>query len=359
MAVLIKEGNNLIPVNTLMFSEGGSITDEPITITQNGVTNTPDGVRYNPITVNVELGLQEKNVDITSNGTSEVLPDDGYTGLSKVNINANVPDSIPYTQAMIDGSEYIGDIVIPNNVTEIAQYAFYNKSNLKGNLILSNNVTIIKDYAFWHCSGLTNLALGNNLTDIKISAFNSCSGLNNVLNIPSNVKIIENQVFQNCSNLTGLILNEGLEKIGSTPYFGYTFEKCYNISGEVTIPSTVTYLSGNTFDGCRKVEKFIYKAQVFSIPRGFLYGCSGCKTFKCETAITSIGQQTFESCSAMELYDFRNCTVVPTLADTTLRHKDGCQIVVPDALYDEWIAATNWSSLTNVTFVKASEYVEV
>ena len=61
----------------------------------------------------------------------------------------------------------------------------------------------------------------------------------------------------------------------------------------------------------------------------------------------------------MELYDFRNCTVVPTLADTTLGHKDGCQIVVPDALYDEWIAATNWSSLTNVVFVKASEYVEV
>ena len=64
MAVLIKLGDNLVPVNSLII--GGK-----------------------------EPNLQEKNVDITSNGTSEVLPDGQYTGLSKVNINANVPDSIP------------------------------------------------------------------------------------------------------------------------------------------------------------------------------------------------------------------------------------------------------------------------
>lgn len=34
-----------------------------------------------------------------------------------------------------------------------------------------------------------------------------------------------------------------------------------------------------------------------------------------------------------------------------------CKIVVPDALYDTWIAATNWSSSTIVShIVKASEY---
>ena len=375
MAVLIKLGDNLVPVNSLII--GGK-----------------------------EPNLREKNVDITSNGTSEVLPDGEYTGLSKVNINANVPDSIPYIKAMIDGSEYVGDIVIPNNTTEIMAYAFYGRSNLKGGLTLPDNLTSIKDYAFYNCSGivgslnlknvrslgnycfqgctqlsgkltipnsvtrigynvfygcsgLTSVEIPNSVTSIGDAAFRNCDNLSGVLTIPSSVKTLDNQAFRTCTSLTGLNLNEGLAKLGSTAYFGYTFQACANISGEVIIPSTVWFIISESFDGCRKIEKFTYKAQVPSIPRGVFYGCLGCKTFKCETAITDIGQNTFYNCNAMELYDFRNCTVVPTLADTTLGHKDGCQIVVPDALYDEWIAATNWSSLTNVVFVKASEYVEV
>ena len=375
MAVLIKLGDNLVPVNSLII--GGK-----------------------------EPNLQEKNVDITSNGTSEVLPDGEYTGLSKVNINANVPDSIPYAQAMIDGSEYVGDIVIPNNATEIMPYAFYGRSNLKGGLTLPDNLTSIKNYAFYNCSGLvgslnlknvmslgnycfqgckqlsgkltipngvtslgynvfygcsglTSVEIPNSVTSIGSSTFMNCNNLSGVLTIPSSVKTLDNQAFQSCTSLTGLNLNEGLAKLGGTPYFGYTFKECINIAGEVIIPSTVWVISSEVFEGCQKIEKFTYKAQVTSIPRGLFYGCIGCKTFKCETAITAIGQNTFYNCNAMELYDFRNCTVVPTLADTTLGHKDGCQIVVPDALYGEWIAATNWSSLTNVVFVKASEYVEV
>ena len=376
MAVLIKLGDNLVPVNSLII--GGK-----------------------------EPNLQEKNVDITSNGTIEVLPDGQYTGLSKVNINANVPDSITYAKAMIDGSEYVGDIVIPNNTTEIMPYAFYGRSNLKGGLTLPDNLTSIKDYAFYNCSGivgslnlknvrslgnycfqgctqlsgkltipngvtsiggynvfygcsgLTSVEIPNSVTIIGDSAFKNCNNLSGVLTIPSSVKRLDNQAFQACTSLTGLNLNEGLTKLGSTAYFGYVFQGCINIAGEVIIPSTVWSITADIFDGCQKIEKFTYKAQVTSIPRGLFSNCSGCKTFKCETAITDIGKQTFYNCNAMELYDFRNCTVVPTLADTSLGHKDGCQIVVPDALYDEWIAATNWSSLTNVVFVKASEYVEV
>ena len=37
--------------------------------------------------------LQEKDVTITQNGTSQVTPDTGYEGISKVNINTNVPST--------------------------------------------------------------------------------------------------------------------------------------------------------------------------------------------------------------------------------------------------------------------------
>jgi hypothetical protein len=59
----------------------------------------------------------------------------------------------------------------------------------------------------------------------------------------------------------------------------------------------------------------------------------------------------------MSYYDFRALTAVPTLvsgyAFTDI--PSDCKIVVPDALYDEWVAATNWSSFASY-IIKASEF---
>jgi hypothetical protein len=42
------------------------------------------------ISVGVPINNQDKNVDITENGTIEVMADSGYTGLGKVTINTEV-----------------------------------------------------------------------------------------------------------------------------------------------------------------------------------------------------------------------------------------------------------------------------
>jgi hypothetical protein len=51
----------------------------------------------------------------------------------------------------------------------------------------------------------------------------------------------------------------------------------------------------------------------------------------------------------MTYCDFTSHTSVPTLAHTSA-FKDipaDCEFLVPAALYDEWIAATNWSTLAS------------
>jgi hypothetical protein len=57
----------------------------------------------------------------------------------------------------------------------------------------------------------------------------------------------------------------------------------------------------------------------------------------------------------MAFYDFRASKSVPTLEGTFVFNNipSDCKIVVPDALYDEWIAATNWSSYASY-IIKAS-----
>ena len=59
----------------------------------------------------------------------------------------------------------------------------------------------------------------------------------------------------------------------------------------------------------------------------------------------------------MAYYDFRASKSVPTLSNTNAFNNipSDCKIVVPDSLYDTWIAATNWSTHAS-KIIKASKF---
>lgn len=74
--------------------------NKQVTITENGTTTIIPGDGYDyiemcDVTVNVpipEPKLQEKSTTISQNGASSVTPDSGYDGLSKVDITVQVPE---------------------------------------------------------------------------------------------------------------------------------------------------------------------------------------------------------------------------------------------------------------------------
>jgi hypothetical protein len=57
----------------------------------------------------------------------------------------------------------------------------------------------------------------------------------------------------------------------------------------------------------------------------------------------------------MAFYDFSQATAVPTLASTNAFNSipSDCKIIVPDTLYDEWVAATNWSTYASYIIKKS------
>jgi hypothetical protein len=90
--------------------------------------------------------------------------------------------------------------------------------------------------------------------------------------------------------------------------------------------------------------------------RAFIYCSKLSNAIKINPRVLEIKEHTFGGCNKVPYFDFREHVNVPTLTSTT-GMPNVSKIVVPDALYDEWIAATNWSTYAS-RIVKASEFVE-
>ena len=131
----------------------------------------------------------------------------GCTGLTSVHITDLAAwckidfydcDSNPLTYAhhlYLNGQE-IKDLVIPNSVTSIGEYAFYGCSGLTS-VTIPNSVTRIGVEAFSGCSGLTSVTIPNSVTRIGYRAFQYCSGLTSIT-IPNSVTSISDYAFRYC-----------------------------------------------------------------------------------------------------------------------------------------------------------------
>ncbi len=94
----------------------------------------------------------------------------------------------------LDGNE-IKDLIIPNEITEIKNYAFYGYDGLTS-IDIHNGVTSIGNWAFYDCNGLTSVTIGSGVTSVGRSAFVSCDRLQTVYyeGTPSDWLSIQNSV---------------------------------------------------------------------------------------------------------------------------------------------------------------------
>ncbi len=127
----------------------------------------------------------------------------GCTSLVNLNIGENVTN-IP-GDLFSNCSSLIGDLVIPNSVTNISDYAFFQCTGFSS-ITIGDSVTSIGDYAFYGCSGMENVVIGNSVESIGYFSFGDCIGLTSVT-IPSSVTSIGQRVFSGCSSLTRVNYN--------------------------------------------------------------------------------------------------------------------------------------------------------
>ena len=111
-----------------------------------------------------------------------------------------------------------------------------------GDIVIPDSVTEIDDWAFSHCDRLTSINIPDSVTEIGYSAFRGCSRLTSI-NIPDSVTIIDDCAFLGCSHLTSINLPDSVTEIGRSAFAG-----CNSLTS-ITIPDSVTEIGNYAFGG--------------------------------------------------------------------------------------------------------------
>ena len=170
-----------------------------------------------------------------------------------------------YPNPIFENCPNLSTITIGRNVKEIPNKVFENSSAIT-NIYITDlkawcNISYVSNLMtrgsssknfYLNNSLVTNLIIPDGVTSISDYAFNNCSNLTSVT-IPNSVTSIGDYAFNNCSNLTSVTIPNGVTSIGD-----YTFNNCSNLTS-VTIGNDVTYIGEYAFGGCSNLTRIIFK----------------------------------------------------------------------------------------------------
>ena len=175
-----------------------------------------------------------------------------------------------------ENNKEIVNVVVPNNVKEIPQFAFSSAHNVQS-VSLPEGLTTIEGAAFQECFSLTKITIPSTVTSFANAIFLMCYRLKEVinkssmenLNIPDYVSIIKDESESKLSkDENGFVTYRDDDNICLVGYFGKLEE--INLPSNITrinqyalafndhltsinINSGVTYYEGGAFERCTKL----------------------------------------------------------------------------------------------------------
>ena len=208
-----------------------------------------------------------------------------------------------------------------SNPLSYTQHLYSDEDTEITNLVIPNSVTSIGRYAFSGCSGLTSVTIPNSVTSIGESAFKRCTGLTSVT-IPNSVTSIDWYAFSGCSGLTSVTIPNSVTSIGR-----YAFSGCSGLTS-VTIPNSVTYLSDYAFYNCSGLTSVTIPNSVSGIGEYAFSGCSGLTSVTIPNSVTSIGYEAFYGCSGLTSVTLNSNAIVSKdySSSSSLKYYFGSQV---------------------------------
>ena len=308
------------------------------------------------------------------------------TELETVHIGAGVKS---IQSACFAGCTSLKELFLPDNVTEIANDAFFDLTSLtspianshifvrmplsyQGAYTIQDGIQTILDNAFLECTDITEVTIPTSVTSIGESAFQNCRKLQSI-SIPEGVLELKNNCFAGCTNLAQVSLPNSLQSLGEG-----AFSECYSLR-ELTIPENLYAIGQGAFwgseistihwnatycgcvfdyNGCTmnysfplhdladKLETVTFGANVQYIPEQMLYDQHVLRSVELPESLTHIGEFAFAYCDLLESLD-----IPASVTEIGRDAFDGCSEMKNINVAQE---NENYSSIDGVLFDKSA-----
>ncbi len=185
----------------------------------------------------------------------------------------------------------------------------YLNGNLITNLVIPNSVTTIGDYAFYNYTALTSVTIHDRVKAIGNSAFSNCTNLTSVnisdleawckidfSNDGSNPLYCAKQLYLNGKLVTNLVIPDGVTTIDNS-----AFCNCTALTS-VTIPDSVTFIGDHAFYICTGLTSVTIPKSVTTIGEWAFASCKGLTKVTIPNSVEYIGDYAFYLCNNLTIY---------------------------------------------------------
>lgn len=254
--------------------------------------------------------------------------------------SVHIADTVTSIGSSAFSSNWIPEIIIPDSVTRICDYAFQYCEGLTS-MTIPDSVTYLGKGAFAGCTKLKEITLSSSMTQISDSTFDECKSLSQVT-IPESIAEIGAYAFQDCTSLESVSLPSGLTKINGYAFcnnkmlkeitlpagLAYIGNRAFYQSGleSIVIPDSVTQLKEGAFDNCESLSEVKLPTGISTIESSMFFGCSNLKEIVIPDNVTSIAYWAFSQCDGLE------------------------NVVIPESVTSiEWSAFSGCTSLSGIS----------
>ena len=262
-----------------------------------------------------------------------------------INFVSEKSNPLYYAEKLYLNNKEVTDLVIPDGVEKIGNYAFYNCTALK-NITIPASVKSIGILSFNNCRELQSVDITDFSAWCKIDFASKESNplyyahrlyvnekLKTDVEIPRNFSEIKQYSFINCESIKSVIIPDDITNVGKEAFFGctgiekvtinnvdswckinfsdlysnplYYGKKLYindNLASEIILSEDITVVNTYAFYNCENIKTIILPRGLKQIKTNAFYNCTGITNIFFPDTLKSIESYAFADCNIKEVW---------------------------------------------------------